>query len=313
MTVLTTTEVLGWIGRLAQDPYGEKVGVIEHVLRDIETGTPEWLVIGDGGGGEGALAPLEGAVQTGQQVRVVATAEQLRGAPRIRPGEELDLEAKRRAAEHYGLSLDRDASPAGALRPGEDGAARHHLVPGDAPAAPLGEKERHEIVAMLRMAHAVEQGALEDLVAMRWRDADESLVHDIALHHKATNRHAAMVRNRLGELEAGRARPLDWAVKAFAYVHAQLGRLRSNPDPADVKSAIALERHELELYTRLADIARRAGDQRTLELAERIRADEEAMLYTLRARPVWADPAKPDEEPSPFEAPQPERAIEPPT
>jgi ferritin-like metal-binding protein YciE len=286
--MLTVADVRTWTGRTAQDPYGEALGTIAGALHDVETGSPEWLVVAaDGDDAEGMLVPLGGAVPTGMRIRVVPTADAVRSAPHVRVGEELDIAAKRRAAAHYGLALDQQVSGSGQLRPPSALAPKAAAEPADSP-PPAGEAARRAaVVQALRAAHAMEQASLKLLAAMRWRERDEELVHDLALHHKETNRHAERLRERLDALAAPRARPLDWAAKLVAYVQAQLGRARSRPDAGDLRAAHAFERGEIAAYDRLERLAREAGDEPTAALARAIRADELAMLMTIEHSRVW--------------------------
>jgi ferritin-like metal-binding protein YciE len=316
--MLTAHEIAEWTGRVAQDPYGEAIGPIIGALHDRETGEPEWLVVGDDGEREGWLVPVAGAIETGRRIRVVSIAETVRSAPRTRLGDELDVAAKRRVAAHYGLALDAGASGSGQLRSSErastDGGAPGLAGAGaaasdgtgahDAPLADAPPAKRNELTAALRAAHALEQASLKLLAAMRWRAQDEELVHDLALHHKATNRHAERLRERLDELEVSRARPLEWAAKLAAYAEAQRGRFRSPPDPHDIEEALTFERREIEAYDALERLADSIGDARTAEMAHAIRADEVAMLTTLEGHRLRADPGARRRQPSPFAAPE---------
>jgi len=287
--MLTVEDIRAWTGRVAQDPYGEALGAIVGALHDEQTGSPEWLLIASDGAEDGAaaLVPAGGALPTGQRVRVVPTADAVRSAPRVRVGEGLDVEAKRRAAAHYGLALDRNASMSGQLRARDALEAETVTEPADAPPPAGDPRRRAAVVQALRAAHAMEQASLKLLAAMRWRIEDEELVHDVAFHHKATNRHAELLRERLDELDAARMRPLDWAAKTGAYVQAQLGRLRRHPDPADLRAAHAFEQGEAAAYERLERLADEAGDERTAALARTIRADELAMVMTIEQSRLW--------------------------
>ena len=133
----------------------------------------------------------------------------------------------------------------------------------------------------------MEQASLRLLAAMRWRIRDDELVHDVALHHRETCGHAERLRVRLAELDASRGRPLEWAARAVASVQAQFGRLRSHPDPADLRQAHAFEQDEAAAYERLDQLAREAGDAQTAALARAIRADELAMVMTLEGSRLW--------------------------
>ena len=160
-------------------------------------------------------------------------------------------------------------------------------------AQPLAEtpEQRTAIVQALRAAHAMEQASLKLLAAMRWRMEDEELVHDVALHHKATNAHAERLRVRLDELGASRMRSLERVAKLVASVRAQLDRTHSRPDPGDLKQAHAFELAEADTYERLERLAQDAGDERTAELARALRADEVAMAMTIERSRLWRGPA----------------------
>lgn len=286
--MLTRREVSKWAGRTAQDPYGETLGRIAGAMFDRETGSPEWLIVADEGASAGALVPAGGASPTGRRIRVVASGEQVRSAPHAELGSDLDVEEKRRAAQHYGLALDTDASPSGQLRRRET--LQPSTVAERAPSAPFARAtpaQRSRIVEGLRAAHAMEQASLKLLAAMRWRMEDQALVHAVVLHHKQTNRHAERVRERLDELDAHRMRPFDWAAKALAYFKAQAGRRHSEPDPHDLRAAHAFERREIAAYEELERTALDAGDGRTARLCRDIRADELAMVSSIERSRLW--------------------------
>ena len=286
--MLTVEDVRAWTGRVAQDPYGVALGAIAGALHDEQTGSPEWLVLASGESeSEGVLVPVGGALPTGRRIRVVPTADVVRAGPRVHVGENIDLAAKRRAAAHFGLALDGGPSGSGQLR--DPDAMRHATVaePPDAE-SPAGDPQRRAaIVQALRAAHAMEQASLRLLAALRRRVNDEELVHDVALHHRETRGHAERLRERLDELDAARTRPLDWAARLRASVQARLGRLRSDPDPADLRQAHAFEQGEAAAYEELERLASTAGDDRTAALAHAIRMDELAMAMTIEGSALW--------------------------
>jgi len=291
--MLTVEDVRAWSGRVAQDPYGEPLGTIVGALHDEQTGSPEWLAIAPNGSEtEGVLVPIGGALPTGRRIRVVPIAGVVRTAPRVRGGVDIDVATKRRAAAHYGLALDGDASGSGQLR--DPDALRRSTVaePPDAAPSAGDPRRRGAIVRALQEAHAMEQASLRLLAAMRWRIRDEELVHDAAFHHRETRGHAERLRVRLAELDAGRGRPLELAARSIASVQAQLGRLRRHPDPADVRQAHAFERGEAAAYERIERLAREAGDERTAALARAIHADELAMVMTIEGSPLWRGGAR---------------------
>lgn len=296
--MLATADMRDWIGSPAMDPYGRPLGQVSEILADRHSGSPEWLLLSDPQAQEGWLVPVAGAVPSGRHVRVVPTAERVRGAPAFRIGKDLDPATKERAVAHYGLGLERESSPTGIV-----------IEPADRSKGAAGRSEpgarshSQEVVAGLRAAHAMEQASLRMLNAMRRRARDEELVHDLVLHHKATNDHAERVRARLEELQAGRLRPIDWLAKLASYVEAQGRWLRRTPEPADLLEACRFERAEAKAYRGLCELAERAGDGATATLCEQNLADEVAMAMTLRNFRLRADPGFRRGRESPFETP----------
>jgi ferritin-like metal-binding protein YciE len=300
--ILSGAQLASWVGHAAQDPYGEPLGILAEVLRDRQTGAPEWLLLVADGEKAGQLAPAARVAPTGRQLRVAATAAQVQGAPRVAVGSEIDLELKRRAAQHYRLRLDDTLSSSGRLREGSG--APHRTPPPRKGSEAIAPARRVEIATSLREAHAMEQASLKLLAAMRGRMADEELVHDVALHHRATSEHAQRVRARLAELDATPAKALDWLAEIAASAKAKLGSLRSESDPHDLRAAAEFEQREIDAYDRLERLALSADDHVTAGICRAIRADELAMLHTLRASSLWADPGARREQPSPFQAPR---------
>jgi uncharacterized protein (TIGR02271 family) len=72
------------IGRTAVDADGDKVGKIGEVYLDDQTGQPAWVTVSTGlFGSKQSFAPLYGASQTGEELRLAVTKEQVKGAPNI--------------------------------------------------------------------------------------------------------------------------------------------------------------------------------------------------------------------------------------
>jgi hypothetical protein len=103
----TVAEVQGWIGARLDEIGGAGVGKIEGVYLDADSGEPEWLLTKMGRFGRHSLVPARDAVGGVGEVWVPYERETLRGAPRIEPGEELDLERETELSAHY--EIDRAA------------------------------------------------------------------------------------------------------------------------------------------------------------------------------------------------------------
>ena len=278
--LLTAADLRLWIGAPAMDPFGTPLGEVAAVLADLHSGAPEWLVLADAQAQEGRLVPLAGAVPSGRHVRVAPTDELVREAPAVSVGGDVDAATKTKAAAHYGLALDMERSPTGLLTqpPRRSGAGSTPRPP----STPVPAQMRAQIVEGLRAAHAMEQASLKMLAAMRRRTRDQELVHDLVLHHKATDDHAERVLVRLDELGASRARPLDRLATLGASLEARRARLRRVPEPADLAEACRFEQAEASAYRGLRDLAGRAGDDVTAKLCAANLADEVAMIMTLR-------------------------------
>ena len=94
---------------------GEKVGYVDLIFRDDETGQPEWLGIWDGlpDTKPRVLVPVRGVEVDGDVVRIPWPAEVVRSAPSYEAPHgvimsredvvEVDAETERNAYEHYGV------------------------------------------------------------------------------------------------------------------------------------------------------------------------------------------------------------------
>ena len=104
------------VGYEVKDSAGEKVGYVDVVFVDDETGQPEWIGIWNGlPNGHRYLAPIQGVTHEGDSVRVPSTKEQIESAPRydeqdtrglvIGKGDHFAISAEQEEAayRHYGL------------------------------------------------------------------------------------------------------------------------------------------------------------------------------------------------------------------
>jgi hypothetical protein len=159
-------------------------------------------------------------------------------------------------------------------------APRPHAIQSPVPPA---AGTRDEMVATLRGAHAQLGATLERLAALRWRVEDEELVHDLAFHHADVEAHAAAVRRRLAALDDTRAPLRDNLVQLTAWLHVKRRHLTQWSATADARETVDVACDELRMWEALGDLARRHHDVVTAALADRGRADAEALLYTVAA------------------------------
>ncbi len=102
----TLQDVEAWHGKKMVDADGDKIGTIEAVFLDRQTGQPAWAAVKTGlFGHKYTLVPIRDAqVADDDQVRVPLDKEQVKDAPRIDPDGELSPDEERRLWEHYGMS-----------------------------------------------------------------------------------------------------------------------------------------------------------------------------------------------------------------
>jgi hypothetical protein len=102
----TLEDVQTWRGKKMVDAGGDKIGTIEDILLDRQTGEPAWAAVKTGlFGMKHTLVPIGDAEPVGEdEVRVNLDKETVKSAPRVDPGGELSAEEERRLWEHYGRS-----------------------------------------------------------------------------------------------------------------------------------------------------------------------------------------------------------------
>jgi uncharacterized protein (TIGR02271 family) len=97
-----------WEGRTLLDRDGGRIGTIDAIYLDDQTGQPEWALVNTGlFGTKSSFVPLAQATQTGDDVGVPYDKQLVKDAPRIDPDGHLSEAEERRLWRHYGLDYDR--------------------------------------------------------------------------------------------------------------------------------------------------------------------------------------------------------------
>jgi len=110
MTMTDTQELTRWRGRDVVDESGEKIGRLEEIYVDDETGRPEWLAVKTSWfGGHVSLVPLQDASASGDMVRVPFSKEKVKGAPHFDVDGHLEASEEDALYEYYGRSWDATA------------------------------------------------------------------------------------------------------------------------------------------------------------------------------------------------------------
>jgi uncharacterized protein (TIGR02271 family) len=99
--------VQSWQGRTMVDPAGDKLGTIDAIYLDDETGQPEWALVNTGlFGTKSSFVPLAQASSSGDQVQVPYEKQLVKDAPRVDTDQHLSEAEEQQLWRHYGLDYD---------------------------------------------------------------------------------------------------------------------------------------------------------------------------------------------------------------
>ena len=111
---MTMTDINTFRGRDVIDAAGERIGSIEDIYLDEETGQPEWLAVRTGlFGRRVSFVPLAEAQAVGDDIAVPYSKEQVKDAPQADPDGILSETDEALLYEHYGLPYSDVASDTG--------------------------------------------------------------------------------------------------------------------------------------------------------------------------------------------------------
>jgi len=107
-------DMRSWVGRTATDSSGDKIGKIEDIYLDDQTGQPEWLAVKTGMFGANlSFIPLQGAAMQGDDVLVPFSKAQVKDAPNAAADGALSQEEEARLYAHYGMQYGENRSDSG--------------------------------------------------------------------------------------------------------------------------------------------------------------------------------------------------------
>lgn len=115
---MTTTEQLqrigGWRGHDLMDQSGSKIGKIEEIYADEDTGDPEWLAVKTGlFGTHVSFVPLEGATERDGKVMTRWSKDEVKDSPHIDEDGHLSQQEEATLYRHYGMSYSDRRSDSG--------------------------------------------------------------------------------------------------------------------------------------------------------------------------------------------------------
>jgi len=103
-----------WQGRTMVDPAGAKLGTIDAIYLDDDTGQPEWATVTTGlFGTKTTFVPLTQAQPMGDSVQVPYEKEQVTDAPNMQADGQLSQDEEAELYRHYGLDYTQHRSDSG--------------------------------------------------------------------------------------------------------------------------------------------------------------------------------------------------------
>jgi uncharacterized protein (TIGR02271 family) len=103
-----------WQGRTMVDPAGDKLGTIDAIYLDDETGQPEWALVYTGlFTAKTTFVPLAQAQDTGDGVQVPYDKQQVIDAPTMEADGSLSQDEEAELYRHYGLDYSEHRSDSG--------------------------------------------------------------------------------------------------------------------------------------------------------------------------------------------------------
>jgi uncharacterized protein (TIGR02271 family) len=110
----TASAVTEWRGRNAVDSDGDKIGSIDEIYMDAQTGKPEWLAVKTGiFGSKVSFVPIAGASDADGDVRLPYDKQQVKDAPNAEADGELSQDEEASLYRHYGLEYSETRSDSG--------------------------------------------------------------------------------------------------------------------------------------------------------------------------------------------------------
>jgi ferritin-like metal-binding protein YciE len=140
---------------------------------------------------------------------------------------------------------------------------------------------QEQLIKYLTDVHSTEQNAVSTLRAGADSVEDPELAAAFRKHLTETEEHERLIQGRLTALGAGSSRLKDVAQKGVAAMTGAVANVA--PDTAGKMAihAYAFEHLEIASYRMLRQVAERAGDQETVQVADRILEQERAAAQTL--------------------------------
>src|SRR3954466_5427183 len=97
-------EMMEWRGCQVVDQDGDKIGKLDEIYLDRQTGKPEWAIVNTGlFGRKSSFIPLKDARPEGERIRVPYQRDHSKDAPNVDPDGEISQEEEQSVYAPYGL------------------------------------------------------------------------------------------------------------------------------------------------------------------------------------------------------------------
>src|SRR3954452_10051431 len=114
LTMASSQELLSYRGQDLLDQNGDKIGKIDEIYEDTDTGAPEWALVNTGlFGTKSTFVPLRDVQMSGDELRVPFEKAHVKDAPNIDQDGALSREDEQRLYQHYGMDWSTSQSGSG--------------------------------------------------------------------------------------------------------------------------------------------------------------------------------------------------------
>jgi sporulation protein YlmC with PRC-barrel domain len=109
MDAIEKDRMLQFRGQQLTDREGEKIGRLEEIYLDADSGECEWALVHTGlFGSKRTFVPLAGATEADGELQVPLEKAAVKGAPQVEPNGQLTKDEEAELYRHYGLEYSSD-------------------------------------------------------------------------------------------------------------------------------------------------------------------------------------------------------------